>query len=276
MNYRVTVVAASLLAASALQTGCKSGSSTTDDPSAAQAAAESPDSGKSAQEWFAQGNRHLDGQRWEQAINSYESALKKNSKRADLYLNLGIARASNNDFEKAIEAFDNALTHGGDDNPEVYYNLGRVYQQRGLYDQALKAYRTSLSYRDELDVDTLVNTGVVLTVLDEREKAREAYERAQKIAPRDPRIQHGFATLLYLDEEPKQALDSYNQVHSMDAEYAPAYYDKARPLADLERWQDAVDALESYLEITPDGKYATKAKGRIEMYRDKLATGGAR
>lgn len=276
MNYRVTVIAASLLAATAVQTACSSSSSTKDDPAATEATAESPDSGKSAREWFAQGNRHLDERQWEQAIDSYESALKKNSERADIYRNLGIARASNNDFEKAIEAFENALTHGGDDDPEVYYNLGNVYQQRGLYDPALKAYRTSLSYRDDLDVDTLVNIGVVLTVLDEREKAREAYERAQQLAPRDPRIQHGIATLLYLEQEPRQALDAYSQVHSMDSEYAPAYYDKARPLADLERWRDAVDALETYLEVAPDGKYADKAKGRLEMYRDKLGEAGAR
>ncbi|MFB6350903.1 MAG: tetratricopeptide repeat protein, partial [Bradymonadaceae bacterium] len=152
----------------------------------------------------------------------------------------------------------------------VYYNLGNIYQKRGMYDQAIKAYRTSLSYRDDIDVDTLVNIGGALTILGKRDAARTAYERARKKAPRDPRVPHGLAILLHLDGEYQAALDTYGQLHSMAPDYARAYYDKARPLLELDRTRDAIGALEQYLELAPDGDYAQKARERIKTYEEQL------
>ncbi len=270
MSIRPIVLAAVLLAAATASSGCKSSSPQSRDGAPTEATAETADGEKSARELFVRGNQHLDDEQWKRAISSYEAALEQNSDRWKIHHNLGVAHTANNDFEEAIGAFENALTRGGDADPDLYYNLGNAYQRRGLYDQALKAYRTSLSYRDELEVDTLVNIASTLTVIGARDQAHEAYERARTIEPRDPRIHHGLAILRYLDDEPKQALEVYSRLHSMDADYAPAYYDKARPLADLERWDEAIEALETYLELAPDGDYADKAQGRIEIYRDKL------
>lgn len=267
-----TALATVLLVSAAAPAGCKSGGSQTrDDQRATADRAESGDqSDKSAQELFIDGNRHLDRRQWQKAIESYRSALEKDDQRWDIYLNLGIAYSNDGDFENAIDAIEKSMARGGDERPEVYYNLGNVYQKRGMYDQAIKAYRTSLSYRDRLDVDTLINIGGALTILGDRKAARRAYERAQEKAPRDPRIQHGLAILHYLDGEYQAAVEAYQQLHSMAPEYAPAYYDKARPLLELDRTRDAIDALEKYLELAPDGDHAEDARQRIKTYREEL------
>lgn len=262
-----------LLLSLLLAPACKSGSSQKKGSSTKKATSEKPDSeedaGPSAQELFAAGNKHLDERDWEAAVDAYRSALEKNAERWDVHLNLAIALSEMGKFNEALDAIEGSLAKGGDEQPEVYFNLGNIYQERGLYRQAVKAYRTSLAHREETDLDTLVNIAAALTILGEKSKAKSTYEKAQKLAPQDPRIQHGFAVLLHLEGEHKKSIDAYQQLHSMAPDYAAGYFDEASPHVEIEDFRGAIDALQRYLEVAPDGPYAQKAKKLIDIYREQ-------
>ena len=264
-----------LLLAVAATAGCSSGTSATKgteaDKPAAEAEAEEPaETGPSADELFSRGNEHLDAERWEEAISSYQKALDRDSGRWDVLLNLAIAQSSAGHFEEAVDRIADCLNGGGEGRPEVYYNLGNIYQRRGLYQQAIKAYRTSLAHADEPDVDTLVNIGAALTILDRRRQAEATYKKAQKLAPRDPRIQHGFALLLYHGGKFDESLDAFEQLHRMAPDYARAWYDESNVHIKREDFKSAIEALEKYLAIAPEGTYADKARELIKVYRKEL------
>jgi tetratricopeptide (TPR) repeat protein len=253
--------------------GCSSGSSQKRGAEAdeATAKAEEPtETGPSADELFRRGNEHLEGERWKEAIASYQKALDRDSGRWKVLLNLAIAQSSAGHFEEAVDSIADCLNRGGEGRPEVYYNLGNIYQRRGLYQQAIKAYRTSLAHADEPDVDTLVNIGSALTILDRRRQAEATYKKAQKLAPRDPRIQHGFALLLYHGGKFNESLDAFDQLQRMAPDYARAWYDESNVHMKRDDFKSAIDALETYLEIAPEGTYADKARELIKVYRKEL------
>lgn len=234
-----------------------------------EAVADSPESGRSAKELFIKGNEYLDRNEWKRAIETYEMALEQ-KKRWDIYLNKAIAHSAQNDFEAALNAIEQSINNGGEENPRVYYNLGNVYQNRGLYRQAIKAYRMSLAKREGLDLDTLVNIGSTLTILGQYREAHETYERAEKMAPNDPRIKHGFAVLLFLEGQHQQSIDAFNQLLSMNDEYADGYYDRAHALARENEYRAAIDSLKRFLELKPESSRTDKVQSLIEAYRDKL------
>ena len=269
VSFRPSSLAVALTLFVALS-GCKSSGpqkAQSDQKKATASSASAP--GRSAQELFVEGNDHLDPGQWEKAISAYREAAELDSGRWDVYLNLAIAYSKTNQFNEAIGAAEQALAHGGEERPEVYYNLGNIYQKRGLYHQAIRTYRAALAHGDERDVDTLINIATCLTIIGEKHDARQTYQRAQAKAPRDPRIQHGFAVLLSHEGKYRQAVDAYQKLHSMAPDYAPGYFDEAGPHANAGNYRKAIEALEKYLQVAPDGEYADTAEARIELYRNK-------
>lgn len=269
MNTRALALAFTLVSAAAASSNCKSSNSPKTGSASAEAA-ESEESGPSAQERFVRGNEHLDAGEFEDAIQSYESAVEQDPKRWDAWLNLAIAHSKSNQFTEAIDAIEQCLANGGAERPEVYFNLGNIYQKRGLYRQALKAYRTSRAYAEQPDVDTLVNMGATLAIMNRPEDAHEMYEKAQKLAPQDPRVQHGIAVALHLKGKHRESIQAYDQLLSMDPDYTRAHYDKAQSYVHLEEFRNAIDTLETYLEKAPDGRFASDASDKLKLYRKKL------
>jgi len=262
-----------LVGALLVAAGCSSSKPHQASSTPASASANSADKGEtSARELFARGNDHLDAGEWDSAIEAYESALDVDSERWDIWLNLAIAYSKAKSFEDSLDAIEKSLANGGEGRPEVYYNLGNIYQRRGFYRQAIKTYRTSLAHADEPSAETLTNIGAALLILDQPDTALDAYERAQRLAPQDHRIQHGIAICLYHKGEDEASVDAFDKLNEMAPEFAMGYFDKAKPLVRADQRRDAIRALETYLEKASDGKFAPKAKTQIEILREKIGS----
>jgi len=89
------------------------------------------------------------------------------------YARLGRIYATMSEFEKCVEAFDNAFDKGGLDRPDQsYLSVARCYMELNRYDEGIEAARSAR--RDERSEDTADTWITVLT----REKER--YETLQR------------------------------------------------------------------------------------------------
>ena len=76
---------------------------------------------------------------------------------ASIYDNIGQVYADNDDYQEALEYYNNALAAYKEYDgiashvriAHVYQNIGAVYQERSCYDQALKAYQKALEHREK-------------------------------------------------------------------------------------------------------------------------------
>lgn len=223
--------------------------------------------GPSAQDLFVKGNKQLDNGAWKKAVKSYDAAIEQDPKRWEIYMNRGIALSRTADFGPALASFELALQNGGAKNPELYFNLGNLYQERGMYSESVDAYRTSLAYRDKPHVDTLVNLGAAYVFLKRWDAADQTYDYIQSIAPDDPRPVHGKGLVRQLQAQYADALQFYQQAHSIDPNFALSYFNEASCFARQEKYDDAIRSLQDYLRVAPDGPNAKRAKSLSEHYR---------
>lgn len=260
MLRKITISVALTLTMFAL--GCGNGSERKD-------RAKAVETGPTAQELFLQGNAKLDGQSWDEAITLYGKAVERDPSRWDIYMNKAIAHSKAAEFEEAVGAIELGFQNGGSQEPELYYNLGNIYQERGMYKESIESYRAGLAYRDGAHIDSLINIGAAYVFLRQFEEATATYEHLQSVAPDEPAALHGLALIQHLQDNHEVAVELYEQVHAMAPDFANSYFNKGSVLAKMEKWEEAIGAMNDYLRYAPDGPYADQAQNRIEFYRTR-------
>lgn len=256
-----TILVLAILSLSLLSLGCSTSTNQVNDSTPAQLRAQERDR---AQALFVHANEALDSGHWEVAIARYDDALQLHQ-RWDIHMNRGLALMQLNQFRDATAAFADALAHGGDQEPILYFNLGNLYQERGLYEQAIAAYRTSLAYRGELDYETLLNIGASYIFLHVYEQARETIEAAIDIAPDRPEGYLSFGVVLFAQEQPDEALRTYDQLIGSFPAYAPAHFNRGFMLMRTGESEQALASFQTYLDLDPGGPYAQAAHSNIDI-----------
>ena len=82
--------------------------------------------------------------KFDNAIESYQGALKLNPGYHVTLYNLGIVYHEKMDFEKAIFYYKKAIKHYPD-HLDALFNLGFVYKQKGQFLKAAKLFKTIIS-----------------------------------------------------------------------------------------------------------------------------------
>ncbi len=97
---------------------------------------------------------------YEAALRGYQQAQVEAPNRAEFYYNVALAHVELNEFNRAIDALQQALQTAEDDlRSRVYYNLGNTYAAIGRYREAIDAYRAGLRLNPE-DEDMRYNLEV--------------------------------------------------------------------------------------------------------------------
>ncbi len=162
------------------------------------------------------------------AIYCYQKAVELNPENARMFCNLGQAYLRIGEEEKAVRAYEKALSLDPKVRPLAWYNLAVLYAGKGLFAQAyvamqnylrshpgdMQAFNLSIKYlieAGELEkAETALreriaqhpqnamlqyNLGVVYHRQGALEKARAAYEQALQLDPDNPTIQRALKSL---------------------------------------------------------------------------------
>lgn len=137
-----------------------------------------------------QGNKLYAEKKYEDAVQRYQKALKKQSESDIINFNIGSAYYQSGDFEKAAGHFQKALLSPDNKLRQgAYYNLGNTFYRQGeavgpqnpqaalpLLERSLAQYEQALQISPE-DEDTKFNYEFVKHVL---EKVKEQIEKQKK------------------------------------------------------------------------------------------------
>ena len=197
---------------------------------------------------FDQGNTLYDQKQYEQAAAVFEqaAALAKDknliailSREADSY-----HKARMND--KAVDAYQKAIAAAPSD-PNLHNNLGSVYADMG--------------------------------------KVPEAQQEFQKSAELDPanasRAYFNLGVVMYNKGKMDEAADALKKSVGLDPKYADAYFLEAQalmgkasmtPNGKVVAAPGTVEALQNYLKLDPNGKYATTAQAMLQTLQGQVET----
>ena len=123
---------------------------------------------------------------YDQAVDSYRTALERFPKFPQAFFNMGAAFHSLARFAEAETAYRKALEIDPDDS-ETWANMGAALENLEEWDKALESYHKALAL-DPAETQAMLRIGRIHMVRGAYEHARGQYEEALHRTPDDPQV----------------------------------------------------------------------------------------
>ena len=134
-----------------------------------------------AQAWFSVGYLHGKESRHQEAIASYDEAIRLKPGIEEAYYNRGIAKRQLGRHEDAIADYDEAIRLKPD-NTEAYNNRGVAKDDLGRYEDAIADYDKAIQLKRDY-VEAYNNRGVAKEDLGQHEEAIADLDEAIRLKP---------------------------------------------------------------------------------------------
>jgi len=137
-----------------------------------------------------------------QQLSMLEGIVAKDPSNRNAWVKLGNAYFDANQPMKSIDAYDKALTLGGDD-PNVLTDQGVMFRKVGWFDKAINAFQKANKV-DPRHAQSLFNLGVVYRYdLEDFAKAKETWQQYLKINPSGDGASRVQAELDFIESHPQ-------------------------------------------------------------------------
>ncbi len=212
------------------------------------------------------------------AISSYQNALKLMPEMADAYVNLGIIYKEKMQLEKAIKCLKEALRINPN-HTEAYNNLGIIFKIKGKHEKAIEYYKKALQLNPNY-AEILLNLAISFQESGQIEEAIEYYKKSLRFRPDSPEILYNLGTAYMEIGQQEEALSTLNEViklrpYSFTARFAHCiaqipviYQDESSIYSSRENYQKELLNLRDYITLksTSEIEEASKAIGTIQPF----------
>jgi tetratricopeptide (TPR) repeat protein len=187
---------------------------------------------------------------YNKAIDAYQQAIKINPEYAFAYHALGVACAKLSRYQDAIESYKQAIRIKPDE-ADAHYNLGNSYAKLGRWPEAIDAYKQAIRIQPDL-ADVYRNLGNAYARLGRYQDAIEFYKQAIRRKPDDAEAEFDLGNACYALGRRPEAIETFRQAIGIKPDYAEAYYNLGIAYDDLGRYAEAIDAYKQAVRIKPD------------------------
>ena len=192
---------------------------------------------------------HVNGD-YEEAITSYDNALKIKPDYHEAWVNRGIALGNLGRLEEAIASYDEALKIKPDYH-SAWYKRGRALDDLGRYEEAITSYDNALKIKPDYH-EAWVNRGIVLVNLSRMEEALTSHDNALKF-----KLDYYYAWFsrgitLGLLGRLEEAITSFDNALKIKPDDPNAWYLRGIALGRLGRSKEAITSYDQALKIKPD------------------------
>ncbi|GAB4524253.1 MAG: hypothetical protein Tsb0014_02580 [Pleurocapsa sp.] len=228
----------------------------------------------SAEDYFNQGNNLRVSGKYDDAIASYEKALKLDPDYAHAWKNRGISLAILERHSEAIASYDKAIELDPDD-ALAWIGRGISLEILERYNEALTSYDKAIEL-DPNDAFAWYNRGISLEILERYNEALTSYDKAIELDPDDSNAWYNRGNSLAKLERYSEALAFYDKALELNPNDASAWDNRGDSLAKLERYSEAITSYDRAIELDPDYARTWYNKGfslaELERYDDAIAS----
>jgi tetratricopeptide (TPR) repeat protein len=197
-------------------------------------------------------------------IHTYLEENLDSEEKLNLYFERGLILAKNGDYEEAITSYDQALKIKPDYH-QASYNRGIALRQLGRIEEAITSYDTALK-NEPNKCETWYNRGNALRHLGRYEEAITAHDNALKVKPDYHEAWVNRGNALFNLGRIEETIASYDNALKLKPDYANAYYNKACVYALQENIPLMIENLKQAINL--NSKYLEMAKTDIDF--DKI------
>jgi len=192
--------------------------------------------------------------RHEEAIESFDQAIKLKSKYAEAHNNRGATLAQIGNDEAAVESFRKAIAIKPD-YADAHYNLGSSLRVLDQCEGALKSLDRALALQPN-HFKAHNNRGLTLEALGRIDDALASYDKSIGINPAFSEAPINRGRLLGSLHRYDEALAAFAKALAANPNDAELYYHRARLLLELNRNDDAAADLRRSLALQPNNAKA--------------------
>ncbi|MDD4651255.1 MAG: tetratricopeptide repeat protein [Methanothrix sp.] len=200
------------------------------------------------------------------------TADEMESRSAEVWFNKGFAYSSLGRYEEAISSYEQAIRIDPQ-LAEAWNNKGIALSNLGRHKEAIKAYEAAIKLERGFSA-AWYNKGLSLDALGRNAEAIEAYDKALKMDPQNARVWINKANDLNILGRYDEALQACGRAIAIQPNDVNAWDNKAWALGGLGRYEETIAACEKAIELNPDDKIAwnnmAAALMGLEKYSDAL------
>jgi tetratricopeptide (TPR) repeat protein len=215
-----------------------------------------------------------------------EEQLKQQKQAAGLkqFFDQGNAAMADKKYPEAVAAFEQALplTEGNAKNQEIVLGvLAGAYHKAGQNDKAVDAYQKALA-ADPTNADMHNNLGSVYADMRKTPEAQAEFQKAAEIDPTHAsRYYFNLGAVMTNSSKLDEAAAAFKKATEVDPKFADAYFLEAQSLmakATIDKdgkvipAPGTVEALQTYLQLDPNGKYAPSAQSMLQTLTGQVQT----
>ncbi len=255
-----------------------------------------------ASTFMTSGKIAVQQQDYEKAIADFKKEIETNPSNVDAYLWLGKAYGADKSYIEAADAFTKAqeidssviskLEKDAYFSWAIYNNAGIELMNQEKLDPSRAAFESATAFlsacKPEESASTYTSLGFVYSKLDNDEKAKECYEKAITLDPKNPQsylnlakyyigrseytdaistlekamewdslnadITYFLGISYFENKENDKAKEAFKRTISLDPKKENAYFNLGAILIKQKKWSEAINIFEQLLGITPDDK----------------------
>ena len=189
--------------------------------------------GSSADSYYKTGNNFMEKGQYEEALNSYEEAIKKNSEKAEFYIAAGFANIGLENYEAAVNSFDKGYSPKDnqivrENNRSLFRGKGIAYLKSGKYPEALLQFASAAAIKEvpSLNEDIKKYTALTEIKLGDYRSAADIYEEMLKAKNPDISLYGRLAEVYFAMGEAVKAAENYDLAIEKEPDNFDAYFGK--------------------------------------------------
>ncbi|NEO29980.1 MAG: tetratricopeptide repeat protein [Symploca sp. SIO3C6] len=186
----------------------------------------------------------------EEAVKSYQQAIKLKSDFVEAHYNLGNALQQQRKLEKAAESYRQALKLNPSYAP-AHNNLGNILKAQGKLEEAVQAYQHGLKLNPNY-AHVHNNLGNILQEQGKSEEAVQSYQQALRLNPNFAEVHNNLGKLLKEEKKLEKAVQAYQQALKLKPNFVEAHYNLGNALKAQGKLEEAVQAYQQALKLKPN------------------------
>ena len=186
------------------------------------------------------------------------------------------------DYAGAAAMFEKAVPMAKGKNLGVVLSrTADSYDKAKQYDKAIDFYQKAIALTPT-DAGLYTNLGNVYANMNKIPEAQAQYEKAAQLDPAHAaQAYYNIGAVMTNTGHMQEAADAFKKATEADPKYADAYFLEAEALVGLAKTgpdgkvipaPGTVDALQNYMKLDPNGKYAAQAQAMLQSLTGQVQT----
>ncbi|WP_013324863.1 serine/threonine-protein kinase [Gloeothece verrucosa] len=227
-----------------------------------------------ATKMYNKGNTLYQLQRYEDALQAYDTSLNINPNNANAWQGKGDTLQALKRYQQALDSYDEAIQIQPD-SWQAWMGRGKVLEKLGRNLEAINSYEKVIIFKDN-SWEAWSNLGELKVKLAQYSEAIKDLEKSLKLNPDNEEAWYQKGWSLQNLKKYEDAIKSYDETVKVNSSFSQAWYQKGNIYMNLEKYNEASENYAKAVQFQPDLYQAWYSQGialnRLNRYEEALKT----